>query len=95
MKFNEVQINKLNSGVILEAGTEAILFNVEVFFENQKRYAVIEVRKNELYVAVSVISADGNKLIAEYVDDFQCWDDTPMPMSFSVDWSCIDYGLYY
>ena len=93
MKFNEVQINKLKSGVIPGTGTETVLFDVEVSLENQKRYAVIEVHKNEVYVAVDVIRTDGNKLTAEYVDDFQCWDDIPMLMSFSVDWSCIGYGF--
>ncbi|MCB6991983.1 hypothetical protein LI177_00475 [bacterium 210820-DFI.6.37] len=93
MKFNEVQIKNLKSEVIPGTGTETVLFDVEVFLEEQKRYAVIEVWKNELYVAANVINADGNKLIAEYVDDFKCWDDIPMLMSFSVDWSYIGYGF--
>jgi len=36
MKFKEVQIKKLKSGVIPGTETEAVLHDVEVFLEDQK-----------------------------------------------------------
>lgn len=89
----KAQIKKMKPGVVPGAETEAILLDVEVYMEDQKRYAVIEVYNNELYIAANVISADDEKIVAEYLDAFQWWDDIPMMMLFSIDWSCIGYGF--
>ena len=89
----KVQINNLKPGVFTRDEIEAALNAEKIFMEPQKRYAVIEVYKKELYIAVNVLNIDDEKIVVEYFDYFRWEIDIPMLMSFSVDWSCIDYGF--
>ena len=80
----KVQINNLKPGVFTRDEIEAALNAEKIFMEPQKRYAVIEVYKKELYIAVNVLNIDDEKIVVEYFDHFRWEIDIPMLMSFQL-----------
>lgn len=85
-----VVINNLKNPL---CGMKRNTFEVsDISMDSDKRYAVAEIFKNEVYVGLRIKSIDDDILVGEYVDQFQCWEDTIL-MQFFVDWSCIEYGF--
>ena len=85
-----VVINNLKKSLRLSRDT----FEVSnLSMDAEKRYAVAEIFKNELYIAFKIISIDDENVVGEYFDYYACMEDAVMLMSFSVDWNCINYGF--
>lgn len=69
------------------------LEKTRISIDPEKRYAVLEVFRKELFVAVKINSMNGDILDCEYVDKFAWWNDFTMLTDFCVNWDCIEYGF--
>ena len=64
-----------------------------ISYDPEKRYAVADYYK-KMFIAFKVSKSDGDLLSGEYLDMYYADDsDVPMLESYSVDWSCIQYGF--
>ncbi len=86
-----VQINDLKKGVVPGGGDTFDAFRVST--DPERRYAVVELIPNALFVAVRITSIDDRRLVGNYVNHYSCDNDIPMLMKYTVDWSCIRYGF--
>ena len=86
-----VIIKKARDG-ILPKNTD--IFDAEsVSFDLEKRYAVAELYKKELFIALKVISDKNDILTGEYADHYTSSDAEAMLTKYSVDWGNIKYGF--
>lgn len=65
---------------------------VSVSTDPEGRYVVAEVAPRK-YVAIRITACSDECLGGEYVDHYVWDDDTPELKSFSIDWSCIQFGF--
>lgn len=87
----KVKINNLkNKALHLNSD---IIDATNVFLDPECQNAVFEVARNELFVAVRIISRDNELLVGEYVNHYVYSNDVPMLFKFTVDWECIKYGF--
>ena len=87
----KIKINGLKKGVVY--GNRDTLDVSSVSMDSEHKYAVAEVFRNELYIAVKIIAYENDILIWEYVDHYSDSDDCVMLMKYYVDWECIKYGF--
>ncbi len=85
-----ITINNLPAGL---AGGRSTFEPVEFSVDPTGKYAVSELCKNELFVAVNILQRDGDDLLCEYVDSYVYQDGVPMLLKFSLQWDCIPYGF--
>ncbi len=64
-----------------------------VSLDPEGKYAVAELFRNELFVALTVTSRDEEMLTGEYAGHFSFDNDIPTLLCFSVDWTYIGYGF--
>ena len=64
----------------------------EIWYSPEQQYAVLELFKKEVYVAVKVDNIDENGLICSYVDRYEDWDCCGDLKSYSVEW-WLKYGF--
>ena len=86
-----IKINGLKPWIV--PGNRNVFENCTVYIDPSGKYAVAEVFRKELYIAIVIESAADDLLVGKYVDHYSSFNDTPMLMTFSVDWSCIGFGF--
>ena len=87
-----VHIINMDKNIIY--GSERDTFDAySVSFDPEKRYAVIELFANELFIAAKVTAIEDDLLTAEYVNYYRGSGDNPSLEKYTVYWSTIKYGF--
>ena len=87
----KIQIPDLPEGLLhREAQYEAL----HVFTDPEERCAVAELAAGELFVALRILSREGEDLRGSYVDHYR-YDDAELPAlrKFTVLWDQMDFGF--
>ncbi|MBQ7547170.1 MAG: hypothetical protein IJT41_09430 [Clostridia bacterium] len=87
----KVQIKNIKKSILRNPDGIAEAHSIST--DPSSKYAVIEVFRNELYVAVKIEEYNRDILIGEYVDSYSRCNDIPMLLRFKVSWDCIQYGF--
>lgn len=79
----KIKINGLKKGVVY--GNKDTLDVSGISMDSEHKFAVAEDFRNELYIAVKIISYENDILICEYVDHYSESDDYVMLMKYSIE----------
>lgn len=86
-----VIITDLKTGVLPEFGDAVVVDVYGVYTdsenEDEARFAVVEVFRKELFVAVEITANEDGVLTGEYIDYYQFREPVPLLARFAVDWT--------
>lgn len=86
-----VIITDLKTGVLPGFGDAVVVDAYGVYTdsenEDEARFAVVEVFRKELFVAVEITANEDGVLAGEYIDYYQFREPVPLLARFTVDWT--------